>query len=62
MDLQTLGFEFGKFIFQLINLALLIMILAVPYWIYKKIKALDNRIEQISDKLDNLLKEKEPKE
>ena len=62
MDLQTLGFEFDMFIYQLINLALLIMFLAIPYWIYKKIKSLENRIEEISDKLDNLLSEKEPKE
>ncbi|PKM47332.1 MAG: hypothetical protein CVV03_03700 [Firmicutes bacterium HGW-Firmicutes-8] len=61
MGLQTLGFEFGKFFFQLINLAVLIMFLAIPFWIYKKIKALDNRIEQISDKLDKLISAREPK-
>lgn len=54
--IQSLGFEFPKLLWQIVNLVILLTIIGLivlfPIWVIKKIKLIDKNLEQINEKLN----------
>ncbi|WP_418791717.1 hypothetical protein [Phosphitispora sp. TUW77] len=52
MNLQEVGFETPKLIWQLINLFILLGLIAIPVWLLTKVNSIEKSLKELVRKLD----------